>query len=152
MNNPFQTLKDFLLANFPEAVDIIFVLGKTSRAFFFLLIVALALSVREAWVHMRRKDLAGEGFALHQAFAFASLAYALQASYILAPELSWKLVLAVMTTLSIYFLSLVALRMFCARTHALMIKGDLHAAMRLGLYSLGAGFASHAVVTAAFSS
>lgn len=149
--NPFHTMKGYLLELAPEAYDVLYVLGKTSRAFFFLLIVVLALAVRETWVRMLRKDLTGEAFAMHQAFAFASLAYALQAPYALIPEISWKLVLAVTTTLLIYFISLACIRLFCAPTHGKMIGGDMNAALRLGLYSLGAGFASHAVVTAAFN-
>jgi hypothetical protein len=151
MENPFHTIKNYMLEIFPGAYDIVYVLGKGSRAIFILLIIALALSVRETWVRMVRKDLTGEAFALHQAFAFAALAYAFQAPYALIPEISWKLVLAVSTTLLIYFASLAGIRVFCAHAHERMIRGDVNAALRLGLYALGAGFVSHAVVTAAFS-
>lgn len=148
--NPFHTLRDYLVSMFPWAYDLIYVLGKTSRGFFFLLVVVLVLSAREAWMRMWRKDLKGEGFAMHQAFAFAALAYGLQAPYALIPEISWRLALAVSTTVLIFMASLAVIRVFCYRTHKQMVGGDVHAALRLGLYVLGAGFASHAVVSAAF--
>ena len=149
--NPFTQLRDYLMARFPEMHDVIFVLGKTSRAMYYLLIIAIVLCAREVWVRLWRKDLAGRAFKRNQAFAFATLAYALQAPFLLAPGLSWKLVLGVVTTLLIYFAALAFIRLFAAATHTSMIRGDRDAAEELGLYYIGAGFASYAVVTSAFT-
>jgi hypothetical protein len=102
-------------------------------------------------VRFWRKDLSGEAFELNQAFAFLSLVIGLHAAYVLSPELSYMRVLTVSTAILIFVTSLALLRLLCARSHALMIKGDTMAGMRLGLYNVGAGVASHAVVTSAFS-
>ena len=149
--NPFHVARDYLLERVPQAYDFIYVSGKVSRALFILLIVALVLAVRETWVRMWRRDISGDAFANNQAFAFAALTFALVPAYALIPEISWKLCLAVTTTILIFITGLSLIRLFAAGTHRKMIGGDMIAADRIKYYVAAVSGSAIAVVFAAFN-
>lgn len=156
MESPFETLKEWFLLRFPEAGDIVFVAGKTSRVFFFMLVLFGFVGGRAllqrlfASADVRASLPNNQAYAVNQALVFFGTAIALWAPYAKVGSISTPLVEGVIICLLVQSLTILLLHGVSRSVHQAMLKEkSMSAGVTLGLYSIGAGIGTNAVLTAA---
>ena len=149
-------MREAFLSHFPNAGDVVFIAGKTTRVVSFMLVLLGIIFVRKlmtTWFMSSegRQEFRkhGDAYSVSQAFVFFGTAIALHAPYSKIPYASWELGIAVVVCLIVQLLTLVLLRVAASSTHKAMMGGNMGAGIAMGLYAVAAGIGTNAVLNAA---